>query len=195
MRLQLSSVVLALIPLTICGRSKAMSNTPNFDILDARAAEPTLVEFAPSEDQSYFIITNFDAFIPSPAYSTNFSRALFNIRLMHPNLTERWTTQCHIHTRSTLWGPDAWTNCTVVEGEENSSEVVSFALGENLSTLNIVRRWYYDGGWLSIMASEPGDWVRKASADDFDGNVTVSEMGYWYKRTEPWQFAWKQKAQ
>src|SRR5690242_1932437 len=101
MRLQRSAAILAILPLAIGDLFKDMLSTSNSNMLESRAAEPAnIVSLAPSIDQPWFQVTGFDAFMPSAAAANNpetsFSRAVFNLRLMHPDPTKRWTTRCFV---------------------------------------------------------------------------------------------------
>ncbi|KAJ4990395.1 hypothetical protein SVAN01_04057 [Stagonosporopsis vannaccii] len=197
MRLQLSTAVLALLPFAIGGPYKEMPSINNPSALEARSAEAAnIVSFAPSVDQPFFQITGFDAFMPSAAAANNpetaFSRAVFNLRLMHPDPAKRWTTRCFVHTRGALCDPTAWRDCVQVPGRNNRSEKLRFRFGADMSSVDISRVWNYNGVMLRIGASEPATWIRKTSLEDIKGNMTATELGNWYKRSEAWVFEWKQ---
>lgn len=201
MRIQFTSAILALLPIATCGPFKAMPSTPNLNILGMRAAEPAnIVSLAPSQDQPFFQITRFDAFMPSAAAmraaqdnpAMGFSRVMFDVRLMHPDEKKRWTMRCYVHTAGTLCDPNAWRDCVRIEGPVGKGEKLRFRLGENVSSVDIRREWVYNGVTLRIGASEPATWIKKANDADTQGNMTVSAMGTWYKKADAWVFPWKQ---
>lgn len=192
MHFKLSAAILAILPASLCAPSADMLNKPESNGLNVRAADPiNVIPPGPSPDNPYFMVTEFDAFMPSPAYATNFSRAVFDITLMHPDLDRRWTTRCMAHTRGRLCDPDHWTACMPVAGEGNENEGLSFKFGDNLTSVDLMRVWKHGNMWLRTTASEPTTWVRKVDEND-GGNVTVSELGDWYRKPEGWVFAWRE---
>lgn len=196
MRLQLSTAMLAFLPFATCGPFKETQSTPNTNALELRAAEPAnFVTLAPSADQPYFVITALDAFMPSPAAANNpetgFSRAVFNLRLMHPDPMQRWSTRCFVHTRGALCEPNTWRNCVQVAGPKNRSERVRFRFGADMSSVEISRIWNYKGVMLRVGASEPATWVSKTSLNDVNGNMTVTELGNWYRKLDAWVLPYK----
>ncbi|KAF2632861.1 hypothetical protein BU25DRAFT_417437 [Macroventuria anomochaeta] len=190
---QLATAILALLPLALCGSSADVLSTLSSTTLDVRAAEPiNLTPNGPYPRDQYFMVTAFEAFMPSPPHSGDFSRTMFNIILMHPVPARRWTTQCVAHTKGKLCDPNTWSACMPVSGAANKNEGSSFKFGENLTSVDIMRHWRYGKMYLKTMASEPATWAEKVDENDKEGNVTVSEMGKLYEKPESWMFTWRQ---
>lgn len=193
MRFQLFIALVAILPSAFCDPTAGNLDTPNANTFDTRAE--AAVNFAPlprSPTNPYFMVTRLDAFMPSAGSPLTHSRAGFVLRLMHPDMLQRWTTRCFALTEGELCGPDKWTVCRPVAGDRNKNETLSFMLDANMSRLTIKRRWTYNGQWLNTLASEPANWVLKANAQDLRGNVTLSEDGLWYQKPEGWVIGWDQ---
>lgn len=79
-----------------------------------------------------------------------------------------------------------------VPGTTNAQERVQFRFAEDMSGIEIQRIWDYKGVVLRVYASESANWVLKKSSDDTKGNLTVTALGNWYKKTNAWVLPWKQ---
>lgn len=97
---------------------------------------------APPTDP-YFLITNFGAFLASPAYPSMHSWTAFNVTLMHPNATQRFTTLCMTHTNGTLCDAVEFRPCMSVAGAGHGDEKISFRYTEGLGEVEIMRMWRY----------------------------------------------------
>lgn len=188
MRFQISTAILALLPFALCAPSADVTNIDASTALEARGVA------APQD--TYFQVNSFEAFMPTPARVRvgDYSRASFDVTLMHPDLSQRWTVTCWAHTKENttkLCNSLQWRNCTQVPdvpGSGNENDQVFFKVGPGLSSMDIKRQWTHQGMTLTVVASEPATWSE--SVNPTVGNVTVSQWGKYYKRPNGWVFPW-----
>lgn len=138
MRFQLPTTILTL----LLARS-ATAATP----LAASAPAFTPAALAPAPTSSppttpYFLLSGFEAFTPSASHPTLWSRALFNLTLIHPTPTSGWTTLCMAHTTGALCNT-TYHACAPVPGAANVNETLSFRFADDLARVDILRAWTY----------------------------------------------------
>ncbi|KAF1933833.1 uncharacterized protein M421DRAFT_414887 [Didymella exigua CBS 183.55] len=184
MRFHLSTVILALLSLAACAPSADVTNTDVSRTVDIRAGEPAAAAQAPRAAPSSFLVQSFEVWMPFPLYKGSMkSRAIFEVS-MFPSVAD-WSATCWTTTSETLCDPNVWYNCTV--SAEN--ERVMFRFGQDLTSVDIKRRWTYGETTMTVTASEPAVWNEGMNPQR--QNVTVSQWGKCYKRPNGWKLDWK----
>ena len=116
------------------------------------------------------------------------SRAYFNVTQMPP--VPGWVSTCFTTTKKTLCDPNVWYPCTTyVKDKPVQNEQVMFRFGHDLSSVDLKRTWTYGGTTMTATASEPAEW--NESVNPLRSNVTVSQWGKCYTKSNGWMFAWR----
>lgn len=197
MRLQLSTAILALLPLAMCNPFGNPFGKHSADVTNIDASTALDTRGVAASGDTFFQVNSFEAFMPTPARirAGDYSRASFDVTLMHPDLDKRWTVTCWAHTRENttkLCNSLQWRECTTVPdvpGSGNVDEQLFFKFGPRLSSVDIKRRWTHQGMTMTAMASEPATWSESVNPNV--GNVTVGQYGKCYKKASGWVFPWQ----
>jgi hypothetical protein len=92
----------------------------------------------------YFLVTDFGAFITSPAYPKIHSWTIFNVTLVQTDVSQRYSTLCTAHTNGTLFSALERTSCQPAVGPGKENETVSFRFSEDLREVEITRSWDFE---------------------------------------------------
>ncbi|KAF1354475.1 hypothetical protein EJ07DRAFT_182162 [Lizonia empirigonia] len=138
MRFQLLTTILTL----LLARSAASASppAPSRSAFTPAAIAPAATSSSPTPP--YFLLTGFEAFTPSTSHPSLYSRALFNLTLIHPTPTSGWTTLCTAHTSGALCN-STYHACAPVPGAANVNETLGFRFADGLASVDIRRAWTY----------------------------------------------------
>lgn len=187
MRLQLSTAIMALLPLATSTPFTGHLSTLLTNALPARALSP--LPTAPGPNTPYFMATAFNAYLSLPSAASAYSGARFSLQMMHPQPAQRWTAKCTALTNQSLCDGQSWRDCT--RPGMGPGETLQFRLGEDMQRVDVKWHWEYEGEWFTAMASEPAVWVRKGDEWDERGNMTVNAETVSFAKAEGWVFKWR----
>ena len=187
MRFQLSTAIMALLPLATSTPSTGHLSTFLTNALPARALSP--LPTAPGPNTPYFMATAFNAYLSLPSAASAYSGARFSLQMMHPQPAQRWTAKCTALTNQSLCDGQSWRDCT--RPGMGPGETLQFRLGEDMQRVDVKWHWEYEGEWFTAMASEPATWVQKVDERDAKGNMTVNAETVSFAKAEGWVFKWR----